>query len=299
MGFFGKIMQILFRLFGVRGGVSGAQDGGDIDRSLAEVEVTDRDSIGSEEPAPTERDGTSLPSAGGSGGGEGEPEPPLDGTIAHEPRYLWCLDNGHGRATPGKRSGLFDDGSRLYEYELNRGVNNALMDKLDEIGVQYYNVVPEIEGDILLGTRVNRANSKVTDLPGGKIYVSIHANANGSSGWDSQNARGIETWFYGGSWRSKKVASAFQRALITDMGWKDRFLKYHEPYSRSFYVLRNTSMPAVLIENGFFTSREEAELLRLDEVREQLANAYLKAILEIEKKGINGIETYKKIFKFS
>ena len=38
---------------------------------------------------------------------------------------------------------------------------------------------------------------------------------------------------------------------------------------------------------------------RNDGVREQLANAYVKAILEIEKNGINGVETYKKIFKFS
>lgn len=270
-----------------------------MDRSLAEIEVSDPDSIGIEEPGPTDRDGVSLPSAGGTGGVEAAPDAPLDATIAHEPRYLWCLDNGHGKATPGKRSGLFADGTRLFEYEFNRGVNNVLMDKLDAIGVQYYNVVPEIEGDILLGTRVNRANSKVTDLPGGKIFLSIHANANGNSGWDSQNVRGIETWFYGGSWRSKKIASAFQRALIADMGWKDRFLKYHEPYSKSFYVLRKTSMPAILIENGFYTSQDEAALLRTDEVREQLANAYVKAILEIEKKGINSVETYKKIYKYS
>ena len=278
----------------------GAQDGSDIAPSVSHEEVADRDSVGREEAGPEEADErVELPSAVGDGGGEAAPEPPLEAHLTHTPRYLWCLDNGHGEGTSGKRSGLFDDGSQLFEYELNRAINSRLMAKLDEIGVKYFNVVPEVEGDILLGTRVSRANTKETDLPGGKIYVSIHANANGNSGWDPANASGIETWFYGGSWRSKKIASAFQRHLIQDMGWKDRALRYHEPYSSSFYVLRKTTMPAVLIENGFYTSRPEAELLRMDEIRDQLANAYLKAILEIEKNGINGVETYKKIYKFS
>ena len=278
----------------------GAQDGGDISPSDSGEEVADRRSVGADEAGPAEpTDGVELPATVGDGGGEAAPEPPLEASLTHTPRYLWCLDNGHGEGTPGKRSGLFEDGSQLFEYEFNRGVNNILMAKLDEIGVKYYNVVPEVEGDILLGTRVSRANNKETDLPGGKIYVSIHANANGSSGWDPANARGIETWFYGGSWRSKKIASAFHRHLIKDMGWKDRALRYHDPYSRSFYVLRKTSMPAILLENGFYTSREEAELLRLDEIREQLANAYVKAIMDIEKNGIDSVETYHKIYKFS
>lgn len=303
MGFFGKFFQALLRFFGVRRSDTTAQDGADVSPSLTEVEVVDRDSVGSEEVVPLGEDGVSLPGVGaavsGAGGGEGEPEEPLDATIAHEPRYLWCLDNGHGKATPGKRSGLFEDGTRLFEYELNRGLNQFLMEKLDDAGVQYFNIVPEVEGDISLATRVSRANNKATDLQGGKIYLSIHANANGSSGWDAQNVRGVETWFYGGSSRGKKIASAFQRAIIEDMGWKDRFLKFHEPYSRSFYVLRNTNMPAILVENGFFSSRDDAKLLRLDAHREQIANAYVKAILEIEKNGIDSIETYKKIYKYS
>ncbi len=303
MRLFGKIIQIFLRLFGVKRDTSGAQDGAEIDSSLSEIELSDSTDINSDEPVFTDPD-SSVPTVigdtvvGDTVGGD-EPDHLVDVTAAHEPRYLWCLDNGHGKATPGKRSGLFADGTRLYEYEFNRGLNHILMDKLDEIGVQYYNVVPEIEGDTPLDIRVNRANSKFSDLPGGKIFLSIHANASVVSGWDPQNIRGIETWFYGGSWRGKKIASAFQRSLIGEMGWKDRFLKYHEPYSKSFYVLRKTSMPAILIENGFFTSREEAALLRSDEVREQLANAYVKAILQIEKNDISSVKTYEKIFKYS
>jgi len=254
------IIQAILRLFGGRERVGDSQDATELSPELIELEVADRDSVGMEEAMieeALEERSVSLPTVGEETDDsvDGSPETPRDGVIAHIPRYLWCLDNGHGESTPGKRSGIFPDGSQLFEYECNRGVNQFLMQRLDEIGVQYYNVVPEVEGDITLGTRVSRANNKSTDLPGGKIYVSIHANANGMGGWDSQNVKGIETWFYGGSWRSKLVASAFQRALIQEMGWKDRVLKYREPYSSSFFVLRKTTMPAILIENGFYTRK--------------------------------------------
>lgn len=284
--------------------VGGPQDAAEITPDLTEMEVADRDSVGQEEviiEEALEDLSSSLPSAGDDNDDttDATPETPRDGVVAHVPRYLWCLDNGHGKSTPGKRSGTFGDGSQLFEYEFNRGVNHFLMQRLDAIGVQYYNVVPEVEGDVSLNTRVTRANGKSTDLPGGKIYVSIHANANGMGGWDSQNVRGIETWFYGGSWRSKLIASAFHRELIQEMGWKDRFLKYRTPYSKSFYVLRKTSMPAILLENGFYSSQADAELLRRDEVRQQMAEAYVKAILAIEKDGIASIETYPTIYKYS
>ena len=296
MGFFGQFIQWFMRLFGIKGGVRGAQDGGDMSSGRSE-EVVDRGNIGHEE------EGFEAASGPGSrfedDAADRPEDAPLAGELTHTPRYLWCLDNGHGKATEGKRSGFFADGSQLFEYEFNRALNARIMAKLDEIGVQYFNVVPEVEGDISLSTRAFRANNKSTDLPGGKIYVSIHANANGNSGWDPACARGIETWFYGGSWRGRNIASAFQRALITEMGWKDRFLKFHEPYSKSFYVLRNTSMPAVLLETGFFTCREEAERMRLDEIRDQLATAYVNAILEIERNGIENIDIYHTIYKFN
>lgn len=80
-----------------------------------------------------------------------KPETPITETPKHKPRYLWCFDNGHGEATPGKRSPLFDDGeTRFFEYEFNRDIVKRIMTQLDKEGVKYYNVVPEVEGDISL-----------------------------------------------------------------------------------------------------------------------------------------------------
>lgn len=240
--------------------------------------------------------------AGGSGIGDGgvatvdetvivEPVEEVT-TPARTPRYLWCLDNGHGQGTPGKRSPMFPNGAQFFEYEFTRDINMRIMKGLDDLGIQYFNVVPEVEGDIKLSTRTSRANSKQSALP--KIYLSIHANANGNGrDWDAAN--GLETWYHKTSSKGIKLASAFQRHLMNTLGWRERGIRYHNDPNRAFYVLRKTAMAAVLTENGFYTHREETEKLMNPEIRQKIAQAHIDAIVEIEDKGIMGIQNYHKI----
>ena len=219
---------------------------------------------------------------------ETEEEPTPEEEPKHKARYLWCLDNGHGKATPGKRSPVFDDGvTQLFEYEFNRDIVARMMKALDENGVQYYNVVPEVEGDITLEERVKRANRKKTDLEGGKIYVSIHSNAapaKNSRTWGPASVNGVETWFYHGSKRGQKVASVFQKEILKATGWNSRKIK-SRPNSQ-FYVLRKTKMTAVLTENGFYNNKQQALELVKDEVRQAIADAHVAAIMELELNGI-------------
>lgn len=210
-----------------------------------------------------------------------EPEP-----NTHQARFLWCLDNGHGKQTKGKRSPVFDDGeTQFLEYKFNRDIVARIIKQLDAAGVQYYNVVPEVDTDNFLEGRVNRANSKKSDLP--KLFVSVHANAapaKSSRDWAAASIKGIETWFYHNSKRGQKLASIFQKHLIDETGFKNRRLK-SRPNSQ-FYVLRKTRMTAVLTENGFYNNKEEAAELMKDEVRQKIADAHVKAILEVEANGL-------------
>lgn len=209
------------------------------------------------------------------------PEPPKP-----KSRYLWCLDNGHGEKTPGKRSPIFDDGkSQLLEYEFNRDIVRRIMLELDKHGISYYNVVPETDIDDFLSGRVDRANSFETELP--KLFVSVHSNAapaRSSKHWASDSIKGIETWHYHNSKRGQKMASIFQRHLIKKTKFNNRHLK-SRPESQ-FYVLRKTKMTAVLTENGFYNNKQEALNLMKDEVRQQIADAHVAAILEIEENGL-------------
>lgn len=209
------------------------------------------------------------------------PEPPKP-----QSRYLWCLDNGHGQKTAGKRSPVFEDGAtQLLEYEFNRDIIRRIMLELDKHGIAYYNVVPETDIDDFLQGRVDRANNFETELP--KLFVSVHANAapaRSSKHWASDSIKGIETWHYHGSKRGQKMASIFQRHLIDKTKFSNRHLK-SRPESQ-FFVLRKTKMTAVLTENGFYNNRQEALNLMKEEVRQQIADAHVAAILEIEENGI-------------
>jgi N-acetylmuramoyl-L-alanine amidase len=199
------------------------------------------------------------------------------------PRYLWCLDNGHGKLQPGKRSPHFEDGTQFEEWEFNRVIVRGIIEKLAPSGIQFYNVVPEDEIGQFLAGRVNRANNKVSDLGLPKIFVSVHANAAPLLEPDTfrNDVEGIETFHYPGSNSGNKLATVFHKHIIQALGWRDRGVK-----TAKFYVLANTSMPAVLTENGFYTSEPQARDLLDPAIRQKIIDAHCDAIIEIEQNGI-------------
>ena len=213
-----------------------------------------------------------------------EPEEPEVPEIPkHEARYLWCLDNGHGKFTAGKRSPKFEDGTKFYEYEFNRDIVKKVSEQLTAKGVQFFNVVPEVDTDNFLKGRVDRANAFQSDLP--KLFVSIHSNAapaQSSAHWAVPGAKGMETWYYTGSSRGRKLAGIFQKHMVNYTGMVNRGLKS----TKKLYVIKNTKMTAALTENGFYNHQAEAQELMKDEVRQSIADAHVAAIMEIEKDGL-------------
>jgi N-acetylmuramoyl-L-alanine amidase len=199
------------------------------------------------------------------------------------PRYLWCLDNGHGKLQAGKRSPNFEDGSQFEEWEFNRAIVRGIIEKLAPSGIQFYNVVPEDEIGRFLAGRVKRANNKVSDLGLKKIFVSVHANAAPLEQANTfrNDIEGIETFHFPSSSTGLKLATVFHKHIVDALGWRDRGVK-----TARFYVLANTSMPAVLTENGFYTSEPQARDLLDPAIRQKIIDAHCDAILEIEKNGI-------------
>lgn len=210
------------------------------------------------------------------------PKPDRPPTGTPRPRYHWILDNGHGKLTAGKRSPIFDDGqTQFFEYEFNRDVVVRIKALLDAEGVRYHDLVPDyLTVGNILQERVARANALQTNLP--KRYLSVHSNAAPAPAgrWAPSSIRGIETWHYHTSATGKRMAQVFQRHLIETMGWRNRHLKSRP--TKQFYVLRKTTMPAVLTENGFYNNKIEAALLMQPDVRQRIAQAHVDAILELE-----------------
>jgi len=191
-------------------------------------------------------------------------------------KLLWILDNGHGVDTPGKRSPMLMDGRQFREYLFNREVVTMMMSMLGGLDLRAHRLVPE-EEDIPLSTRAARANAlNQTNIC---VLVAVHSNAYGD-GLRFTVPRGIETYYHETSEAGKKIAEMFQENLIQVSGWKDRGIRRGD-----FQILRETSMPAILTENGFYTNREQCEYLLDPDWRERIAAAHVEAIKEIEEMG--------------
>jgi N-acetylmuramoyl-L-alanine amidase len=184
------------------------------------------------------------------------------------------LDNGHGNDTPGKRSPIWEDGSQLFEFEFNRAIVKRLMLLLDRDDIPHVNIVPELK-DISLQERCKRAN-EIYKTNKECIYLSIHADA-----FSVESANGFSMYTSVGQTKSDKIAQVLieeyqihmpEIRLRADNSDGDKDKEAH------FYVLKNTNMPAVLIESAFYTNRKECKLLASEDGRDRIADAIYAGI---------------------
>ncbi len=182
------------------------------------------------------------------------------------------IDPGHGKTTGGKRS----PDSSLMEWEFNRDVAYRLKDLLEAQGYTVImTVAKDDKTDPSLASRVAVANNaENVDL-----FVSIHANANGN-GKTWNRAHGWEIWIHKSGGVSEKAAKAIEaatKASITE--FTDRGIKKTGVGEKGLYVSRNTEMPSVLIEHGFYTNQSECQLMKTSAFRQRLAQADATGII--------------------
>ena len=158
------------------------------------------------------------------------------------------IDAGHGGYD---RGGI--PGQRVAEKDVALDVAQRLKKTLAASG---YRVVMTRDSDVFvpLGTRVAIANSYSN-----AIFVSVHFNSAKRSG-----AGGIETYFY--SRESLPLASAIHYYVAGGAPSSNRNVR-----RRGYFVLRKTTVPAVLVECGFLTNPTEAALAQTASYRQKLA----------------------------
>lgn len=210
------------------------------------------------------------------------------------------IDNGHGVNTPGKRS---PDG-RLLEWKFCRLVANDVCKELVNQGYQATCIVKE-DSDVSLKNRCERVNA-VCKKVGAKnvLLVSIHVNAAGNGatwknagGWSAYTSVGktksdiLAECLYDAAQirltgyvqimedgKKKGVYSEKQRPFRTDTTDGDRDLE------SNFYILKNTSCPAVLTENLFQDNKEDVDYLLSEEGRKAIVDLHVDGIINYIKK---------------
>ncbi|TVY11706.1 AMIN domain-containing protein [Paenibacillus cremeus] len=114
---------------------------------------------------------------------------------------------------------------------------------------------------IELADRAAMANEAGADL-----FVSIHANSA-----PGETARGAETYYY--TEQSQDFAALMHKYLIDGTGFPDRKVKQDR-----FYVIKNTTMPSVLLEIGFLTNHIDEAAMYQDAFQNQVAASLVAAI---------------------
>jgi len=154
----------------------------------------------------------------------------------------------------------------MHENEFNSAVVKILDKLLRHNDFDTLLVAPTDE-DTPLHERTSLANEKNADF-----YMSVHANAY-TGEWNDAN--GISIFHHADSPESKKAATIIYKYALEGTKLRDRGIK-----TANFYVLRNTDMPAVLIECAFMDNKREAKLLMSDEYRNECALEICKGICE-------------------
>jgi N-acetylmuramoyl-L-alanine amidase len=197
-----------------------------------------------------------------------------------------CLDPGHGGKDTGNRVGWH------YEKVYTLALAAEVRDQLRRAG---FNVIMTRTRDswVDLPYRPALANRRGADL-----FVSLHFNAtptgknevNGPQtycitpvGASSTDARG-EGSNYGPTpanrveQRSLQLAYQVQKSLVKNLGAEDRGVR-----RARFAVLRDATMPAILVEGGYMTHPIEGRRIFSDAYRRQMAQAIVNGILAYQR----------------
>lgn len=182
------------------------------------------------------------------------------------------IDPGHGGADPGK-VGIND----VLEKDINLSIALKLKALLEE---QNYNVIMTRTEDVGLYSSTDR-NKKSTDMKNrvtminesdAVVAVSIHQNS-----FQQESSKGAQVFYHKLSPQGKLLADTLQceiKEYIKD--GNHRVAKEND----SYYMLKNTKCPLVIVECGFLSNRQEANLLVQEEYQDKMAHAIEQGILK-------------------
>ena len=175
------------------------------------------------------------------------------------------IDPGHGGEDPGK-VGIND----ALEKDLNLQISEKVATLLEEAGIKVVmtrknDKVPDRKKEDL-DQRVNLINSTNPTLA-----LCIHQNS-----YPDATIRGAQVFYHTVTEQAEDIASIVQEELRTVDPTNTRQIKENNTY----YMLKNTKVPTIIVECGFLTNPEEAEKLTQEDYQEQIAQAICEGIIK-------------------
>ncbi|MDD2371896.1 MAG: N-acetylmuramoyl-L-alanine amidase [Firmicutes bacterium] len=196
-------------------------------------------------------------------------------------KVIW-IDPGHGSAY----SGYYDPGAignGLREVDTNTLFANELANKLRAAGATVLLTRTIADPGLTID---NRQRSYMADEANTDIFISIHSNSSALT-----TAYGAETYYYAPDTTAEDpgynkvsdqrivnsiaLANYIQPKMAAGGGFYDRGVKYQD-----FAVIRESAMPAVLVEIGFLSNASDATKIKNATTRTNTVNGIYLGIVE-------------------
>ncbi len=196
-----------------------------------------------------------------------------DAAASPEHRVTVIVDAGHGGRDGGAST---DDG--VLEKDLNLSVAKKVKDILSLADV---NVVMTRETDIMLAND-DSPHKKLDDMNArlhmaddfeNCVFLSIHMNK-----FPVEKYSGLQVYYSANNSRSKLLADKIREKNISVLQRDNS--RTTKAADSSIYILDNIQVPAVLVECGFLSNREEAALLQKEEYQNALAAVIASSVLD-------------------
>lgn len=195
----------------------------------------------------------------------------INGNVESDSRFTIIIDAGHGGEDPGAvANGLCE-----------KDINLLLAKKLESLfSVCDYNIVLTRKEDVLLYNAGQENKKKQYDLKNraeiassyeNSVFVSIHMNK-----FYLTSCKGAQV-FYGNNPKSQSLAEYIQASIKLLQSDNERKAKNG---ASTVYLLERLKCPTVLVECGFLSNENDANMLSDEEYTDELAVLIYKGLIE-------------------
>ena len=190
-------------------------------------------------------------------------------TTARNPRLI-VIDPGHGGSDAGsEHNGLVEKDVTL---DISRRLRTALIARGWQVKMTRDSDV-DVYAPNDSGREELQARDDVANNAGARFLISVHVNA-----FTSSNLNGTTSYYYRDD--SSGLAAAVHARLARELPTADDGI-----HKENFYVIRHTTMPAILIETAFDSNPGDAALLHTDSFKNRCALAIAEGIGDYAKPG--------------
>lgn len=191
---------------------------------------------------------------------------------------LIVIDAGHGGRDPGTVSPYEKD---IFEKDITLDIAKRTVGYLQGSGIK---VIMTREGEDHLNDVIKEdliARAEVANKNNATLFVSIHVNAYDLKVKGGAQVHGMEVYYMDKAtpyedFKTEQLAQTVGQFIHDRSGEKFNGIKIND-----YSVLRNTKMPAILIETGYITNKEDHKNLLSDDFREKTASGIAEGIKQV------------------